>query len=67
MLWPMTEPQPEVDPRKVRIGLMVVTAVFAVSAVLVAVIDDPFGRAVMGAVAALAVVRAYLLWRSLRR
>jgi hypothetical protein len=63
----VTDPTPELDPRKVRIGLLIVTAVFVASAVLVAVIDDPFGRAVMAAVAAVAVVRAFLLSRSLRR
>ena len=63
----MTEPTPELDPRKVRTGLAIVTAVFVVAAVLIVVIDDPFGRAVMAAVAALAVVRAFLLSRSLRR
>ena len=51
-----------------RIGLVVVLVVVVVVAVvLVVVIDDPFGRAVMFAVAALAVVRAFLLSRSLRR
>jgi hypothetical protein len=35
--------------------------------VLFAVIDDPIGRALMFAVAALGIVRAYLLSRSLRR
>jgi hypothetical protein len=67
MLSRVTDPVPELDPRKVRIGLMIVTAVFVVAAVLIVVIDDPFGRAVMGAVAAVAVVRAFLLSRSLRR
>ena len=38
-----------------------------VAVVLLFVIDDPFGRAVMFAVAALGVVRAFLLTRSLRR
>ena len=46
---------------------MVVSAVVIVAVVLILVIDDPFGRAVMFAVAALAVVRAFLLTRSLRQ
>jgi hypothetical protein len=35
--------------------------------VLAVIVDDPFGRVVMFAVAALAVVRAFLLTRALRR
>jgi hypothetical protein len=38
-----------------------------VAIVLLFVIDDPLGRAVMFAVAALGVIRAFLLTRSLRR
>jgi hypothetical protein len=64
----VTEPStPEVDPRKVRIGLIVIVAVVVVAAVLVAVLDDPVGRAAMLAVAAVGIVRAFLLTRSLRR
>ncbi|MEQ1786506.1 MAG: hypothetical protein ABL966_05590 [Acidimicrobiales bacterium] len=64
----MTEPAaPRPDPRKVRIGLVVIVAVVLVASVLVAVLDDPIGRAVMLAVAALGIVRAFLLTRSLRR
>ena len=63
----VSDPDPQLDPRKVRIGLIVVSAVVIVAVVLIFVIDDPFGRAVMFAVAALAVIRAFLLTRSLRR
>jgi hypothetical protein len=62
----VTDPEPQLDRRKVRIGLVMISAVVVVALVLVAVIDDPFGRAVMVAVAALAIVRAFLLSRSLR-
>jgi hypothetical protein len=58
---------PPTDPRKVRAGLVVITAIVLVAAVLVVVIDDPFGRAVMLGVALVGVVRAFLLTRSLRR
>jgi hypothetical protein len=60
-----SEQQP--DQRKVRMGLALVTVVVFVAGTLVVVVDDPFGRAVMLAVAALGFVRAYLLTRSLRR
>ena len=64
----MTESsRPPTDPRKVRIGLVVIVAVVLVAAVLVAVLDDPVGRAVMLAVVAVGVVRAFLLTRSLRQ
>ena len=63
----MTDPDQELDPRKVRMGLALVVAVVIVAVVLIAIVDDPVGRAVMAGVAALAVVRAFLLSRSLRR
>ena len=63
----MSDVDPQLDRRKVRIGLLMVTAVVVVALVLVAVIDDPFGRAVMVGVALVAIVRAFLLTRSLRR
>jgi Flp pilus assembly protein TadB len=58
---------PQMDSRKVRMGLAIVTVIVLVALVLVAVVDDPVGRAVMLAVAALGFVRAFLLTRSLRR
>lgn len=61
------EPSPPVDRRRVRIGLSVVTVLFLVTLVLLAVVDDPLGRAVMGAVLVVTLVRAALLVRSLRR
>ena len=63
----MTAPDPQLDPRKVRIGLIMISIVVVVAIVLLFVVDDPFGRAVMLGVAALGVIRAFLLARSLRR
>jgi hypothetical protein len=57
----------QVDRRRVRLGLIVVTVLFVVTAVLVAVVDDPVGRAMMGVVLFTTVVRAAILVRSLRR
>lgn len=54
------------DPRKVRLGLAVVGVVLVVALVLLLVIDSAFGKAVMFAIAAVALVRAYLLSRWLR-
>ena len=63
----MPEPDRQPDPRKVRAGLIVISLVVLAAAVLVVVVDDPLGRGVMVAVAALGIVRAFLLTRSLRR
>ena len=63
----MTENDPELNPRKVRVGLALVSVVVIVAVVLFVVIEDPFGRAVMFGVAAIGVIRAFLLTRSLRR
>jgi Flp pilus assembly protein TadB len=64
----MTAPEaPQPDRRKVRIGLAIISVVVVVAVVLFAVVDDPIGRAVMFAIAALGLVRAYLLSRSLRQ
>lgn len=64
----MTEPDvPQVDPRKVRMGLILVAVVVLVALSLAVVLDDVVGRSVMFAVAALGIVRAFLLTRSLRR
>jgi uncharacterized membrane protein len=52
---------------KVRVGLALITVVVVVALVMVAVIDSPAGKAVMFAIAVTAVVRAYLLYRSLRQ
>jgi hypothetical protein len=57
----------EVNPTKVRIGLAIIGVVVLVALGLVAVIDSPLGRAIMLAVAVTALVRAYVLYRSLRR
>ena len=50
-----------------RLGLAIVTVVFLVALVLVAVVDDPAGRAFMVAVLLIALVRGGLLVRSLRK
>ena len=63
----MTDPEPQLDPRKVRTGLIMISIVVVVAVVLLFAVDDPFGRAVMLGVAALGVIRAFLLARSLRR
>ncbi len=63
----VTMPSDDVDPRRVRIGLVLVSIVFLVSLVLALTVDDPLGRAVMAAIALSAVLRAMLIVRSLRK
>ncbi len=58
---------PDVNPRKVRAGLAIICAVVVAAAGLGVVIDAPAGKALMFAVAATAFVRAFLLYRWLRR
>jgi hypothetical protein len=57
---------PEVDRRKVRMGLALVTLVVLVALVLAFVIDTAIGRSVMLAIALVGIVRAFLLSRALR-
>lgn len=52
---------------RIRVGLAIVAVVVIVALGLMVVIDSPLGRAIMFAVAVTAFVRAFLLYRSLRR
>jgi hypothetical protein len=52
---------------KVRIGLALIGVVILVALVMVAVVEAPAGKALMFAIALTAMVRAYLLYRDLRR
>jgi hypothetical protein len=61
------QPPSDVDPRRVRIGLVILSVVFLVALVLIAVVDDPIGRAMMVVVVLISLVRAALLVRSIRR
>ncbi|MBW8825011.1 MAG: hypothetical protein JF603_01485 [Acidobacteria bacterium] len=63
----MPDPAPEIDPRRIRIGLAIVTIAFVVGLVLLFVVDDPVGRAMMAAVSVVALIRGGLLVRSIRR
>lgn len=57
---------PQVDRRRVRLGLAIIGLVLVVALVMVAVVESPAGKAVMFAIALTALVRAFLLARSLR-
>ncbi len=62
----VTDPAPELDRRKIGIGLAMISLVMVVALVLASVIDSTVGRAVMFGIAAVAFVRLFLLTRSLR-
>ncbi len=57
----------EVNVAKVRIGLAIIGVVIVLALGLSVVIDSAVGRAIMFAVALTAMVRAYMLYRSLRQ
>ena len=61
------ETPPQRSVAKVRIGLALIGVVILVALVMIAVIEAPAGKAVMFAIALTAFVRAYLLYRDLRR
>jgi hypothetical protein len=61
------DPAEEVDRRRVRVGLVIVGVMVVVAVVLLAIIDEPVGRAVMTAVLFAALVRAAFLVRTIRR
>lgn len=62
------EPTPQqVNPTKVRQGLALISVVVLIACVLFVVIDDAPGKAMMLVVAGIALVRAFLLSRSLRQ
>lgn len=56
---------PEIDPRKIRMGLGLITVVVVVSIVLLFAVGSPLGKAVMFAIAVTAFYRAFRLTRSL--
>jgi hypothetical protein len=60
----MDEPQP--SKARIRIGLAIITVVFAVAVAMVFLVQALAGKAVMFAIALTAFVRLLLLVRSLR-
>jgi hypothetical protein len=59
--------EPQIDRRKIRIGLALIVLVVIAAVILMFVVEAPAGKAVMFAIAVTAFVRAFLLSRSLRR
>jgi hypothetical protein len=59
-------PEQQLDPRKVRTGLAIIVITVVIAVALFAVVDSTLVRAVMAGIAVLGVVRAFLLYRSIR-
>jgi Flp pilus assembly protein TadB len=56
-------PDPEIDPRRVRAGLIILAVVVAVAVILVLAVDQPLLRAVI----VFTFVRMFLITRAVRR
>ena len=59
--------EPSISPARIRFGLIIIATLFVASIVLVAVVNDPIGRAIFFAIAVAAIVRGWLLVRWIRR
>jgi hypothetical protein len=62
----MTDQSPQLNPRKIRIGLVLIAVVFVAAVVLFIVVDSAVARAIFFALGVLAIVRAVSLVRWLR-
>jgi hypothetical protein len=60
-------PNPEVDPRRVRIGIIFLTVVVLAAIAIAVLVDNALARVVMIAIIVFTVVRTFHLRRSLRR
>jgi amino acid transporter len=63
----MSADEPQINRKKVRAGLTVISAVVVIAVAMFFVVEAVAGKAVMFAIALTAFVRAGLLARSLRR
>ncbi len=63
----MTDATPPPNPRKVRLGLLIIGVILVVAIILAIVVKDPVGRAIFVAIMILAFVRMILLVNWLRR
>jgi hypothetical protein len=63
----MVEGPPTSEPRKIRLGLIIMGAVLAIALALAVAVDDPVGRFIFGFVAVACVVQLWRLGRLMRR
>jgi Ca2+/Na+ antiporter len=62
-----TPPPPEIDRRRVRLGLLFLTAVVLVALAIAVLVDNGLARVVMLAIVVFTVARMVLIMRSVRR
>jgi hypothetical protein len=63
----VSEDPTTIDPVKIRIGLALITVIFAASLVLLIVVQDPIGRAIFFCITLVSLVRVILLVRWLKQ
>lgn len=63
----MSDTSATVDPKKIRLGLAIVTVIFVTSIVLFVVVDDTLARGIFFAVALVSLIRVVLLARWIKR
>jgi hypothetical protein len=61
-----TPPQ-DVDPRRVRIGLLFLSVVVVVALIVAVVVDNTTARFLMGGIVLFTIMRAFLIARALKR
>jgi predicted lysophospholipase L1 biosynthesis ABC-type transport system permease subunit len=67
MLTPMSDaPSPEIDPRRVRIGLAMLAVVVLVALAIFLLVDNGVARVLMGAIVVFGVLRTFVLLRAAR-
>jgi hypothetical protein len=59
-------PPPDTDPRRVRLGLLLLTVVVLVALGVAILVDDPVARLVMAAIVVFTVGRTWVLRRAIR-
>ena len=62
-----TPPPPEIDRRRVRIGLLFLTVVVLAAIAIAVLVDNALARVLMLAIVLFTVARMFLIMRSVRR
>jgi hypothetical protein len=60
-------PDPDVDPRRVRIGLVFLTVVVLIALVIATFVDNGLARLVMAGIIVFTVAKAFVLSRAIRK
>jgi hypothetical protein len=60
-------PSPQVDPRRVRLGLIMLAVTVLVALAIAMFVDNPMARLIMAAIIVFAIGRTFVLVRSARQ